>query len=344
MPLHTPNPSYLQGSAVAALTWVVFDVFLTIDSEVESVWRSAWSISTGLYIFTRYHTLLVLGFFAMEVVGNTRFRITDHVLPQLGASTLPASFFAPCIANLTSSHISRWYIGLSEIISILCGELLILIRVNAVYGWSRRVVVLTIILFCAEAVIGLVTTIISLTGGSKLLFDSTKILDCTANQRNVPDINLAIPAAWCTSMAVAFIYLGLIVHRASDITTVVEDANGHTHIRKVGILETLKASKVAPVLVVCLRDAAVYFVVMLAAMTLNIVLILTQHRYAQMGTAWMFATYSVATTRIFLNLKDMASPLSSRNSMTLTELTSALEFRTIQSTVRVPPREIQGVK
>jgi hypothetical protein len=33
---------------------------------------------------------------------------------------------------------SRWYLGLTEVLSIMSGEFMILIRINAVYGWSRH--------------------------------------------------------------------------------------------------------------------------------------------------------------------------------------------------------------
>ncbi|KAF7327127.1 hypothetical protein MKEN_00289100 [Mycena kentingensis (nom. inval.)] len=207
------------------------------------------------------------------------------------------------------------------------------------------VVVLTMLLFCAEAVVGLVTTVISLTGGTSALYASQNILDCTPAQRNLPDVNLA---TWCTSMLVALTYLALILHRASDIAEVVEDAQGHTHVRRLPLREVIKGSRsrMTPMLVVCLRDAAFYFLVMLGAMTLNIYFIITQHRFAQMGTAWMFATYSVATTRIFLNLKNLAARETRYSSMTLSEFgrvsgsgaVSAIEFRSMPGAIRPPHR------
>ncbi|KAJ7112693.1 hypothetical protein C8R44DRAFT_856274 [Mycena epipterygia] len=66
----SPTVSYLQGSArwctAAALTWVVYDVSLTFEREVVSVWRSSWSLSKILFLFSRYHTIIALGFFLME--------------------------------------------------------------------------------------------------------------------------------------------------------------------------------------------------------------------------------------------------------------------------------------
>ncbi|KAJ6585907.1 hypothetical protein B0H19DRAFT_1369030 [Mycena capillaripes] len=246
MPSFSPayNPSFLQGSATAALTWVVYDMCLTFDREIQSVWRVKWSISKVLFLFSRYHTILALGFFLMEAIGTKHFTLPLNI--NSTGIPLNSPFFDACTENLKVSVASRSYLGMTEVLSILTGELLILLRINAVYGWSRKVVVFTLFLFCAETVIGLVTTIVSLTGGAKGLMGSQDILTCKPTQSNVPDVNIA------TS----------------------------------------------------------YFIVIFGVLTVNLLLIVFHDRYAQMGTAWLLATYSVASTRIFLNLKDITHPKS----------------------------------
>ncbi|KAJ6477933.1 hypothetical protein C8R47DRAFT_645000 [Mycena vitilis] len=187
--MHSSNPNFLQGSAT--LTWVVYDGWLNLDREIKFIWRARWSLSAILYLFSRYHTVLALGFFLMEAIG------TKHFTMPLGVSSIngippSSSFYAPCIANLKVSVASRWYLGLTEVVSILAGELLILLRINTLYGWSRNIVLFTLLLFCAETVIGLATTILSIMGGSKHLMGSTNILTCFPNQANVPDVNVAM--------------------------------------------------------------------------------------------------------------------------------------------------------
>ncbi|KAF7341561.1 hypothetical protein MSAN_02052900 [Mycena sanguinolenta] len=309
MPSHTPvyNPNYLQGSATAALTWVVYDVCLTLDREIASVWRASWTVSKVLFLFSRYHTILALGFFLMEAIGTKHFTLPLSLNQSFPAG---ASIYAPCIANLQvsvvliarlswsnpsfsslSSRASRWYLGLTEVFSILAGELLILIRINAVYGWSRKMVAFTLFLFCAETVIGLTTTIISLTGGSRGLAGSTEILSCSPGSTNVPDINVA---SKCTSMAVACIYLGLILNKAIDgIETIMTLEGPKRRSSKLGLFSAFKSEvQMTPTLYLCLRDAAFYFLLVLGVLLVNLVLIVTQNRYAQMGTAWLLATYS----------------------------------------------------
>ncbi|KAJ7064010.1 hypothetical protein C8F01DRAFT_1367442 [Mycena amicta] len=290
-----PNPNFVQGSATAALTWVLYDVFLTWDREVASVWRASWSISKILFILARYHTLLALGFFLMEAIGTKHF-----ILPlNIDTSNIPfdvdSPFYAPCLANLKSSIASRWYLGLTEVFSIMVGELLILVRINAVYGWSRSVVAVTMLLFAAESVIGLTTTILSINGGARGLFGSSGILTCHPGQANVPDVNLSS------------IYLVLILYKTREVTHVVAGANGEAYIQRMGILSVFKNNNtnMSPTLQICLRDAATYFVVIFCVLLVNLVLILSHDRVAQLGTPWLLSTYSVASTRIFLNLKGL---------------------------------------
>ncbi|KAF8191050.1 hypothetical protein K438DRAFT_1935520 [Mycena galopus ATCC 62051] len=312
------NPNFLQGSAVAAMTWVVYDMCLTLDRERSSVWNSSWSISKVLFIFSRYHTIFALGFFLMEAIGTKHFTLR---IGTGGGLPTDANFWAPCKANLPVSYVSRWYLGLTEVLSIMSGEFMILIRINAVYGWSRR----------AESVIGFTTTIISIRGGAKGLLNSTEILTCNARQAYIPDVNVSIRF---TSMTVVGIYLILVVHKAKDIAhrDDINGAEGQLTIKKVGHLFAFQTTNRTPTLHLCLRDAGVLLV--------NVVLVLARDRYAYMGTAWLLATYSVTSTRIFLNLKDSsAGGRYNESSWSKFQDNSALESGEMQSVTRTVDAE-----
>ncbi|KAJ6514624.1 hypothetical protein DFH09DRAFT_1332979 [Mycena vulgaris] len=260
------SPNVVQGNAIAALT-------------------SAWSLSKILFFFSRYHTVLALGFFLMEAIGTKHFTLPLNVTPQHVAPD--SKFYAPCIANLK---------------------------------------------------VGLVTTILSILGGSSALLGSTGILTCDPNQANVPDVNISMNRL----PSLIGIYLGLIIHKAADSMQIIEAPDGNLKVRKMSILAAVESATMAPTLHVCLRDAALYFVVIFAALLLNLVLISKHDRYAQLGTPWLLATYSVASSRIFLNLKDVAL---SRNvhlegAWSQFQPWSALEFQ-LQSTVQAA-REVQS--
>ncbi|KAF8874178.1 hypothetical protein BD779DRAFT_261760 [Infundibulicybe gibba] len=44
----------------AAATLVVFDHILTIQQEITLIWRNPWNVTSLLYIWNRYYTLIVL--------------------------------------------------------------------------------------------------------------------------------------------------------------------------------------------------------------------------------------------------------------------------------------------
>jgi len=301
-------------------------VCLSLDREIQSVWRASWTLSKVLFLFSRYHTIIALGFFLMEAIGTKHFTLPLNISADSLGFPLDPSFYAPCYANLKYSIAARWYLGLTEVLSILAGELLILLRINAVYGWSRKIVVFTLFLFCAESVIGLATTILSVRGGKNGLVGSKNILSCAPDQANVPDVNIAM---WCTSMAVACIYLGLVINKAIGAVAVIEAADGRKRTCKMAFLAVFSSSRTTPTLHLCLRDAALYFILIFGVMLLNLVLIVSQNRYAQLGTAWLLATYSVASTRIFLNLKDITLKTQEYNEATWSKFQkiSTVEFQ-----------------
>ncbi|KAJ7257682.1 hypothetical protein C8J57DRAFT_1342582 [Mycena rebaudengoi] len=327
------NPNFVQGSAIAALMWVVYDVCLTFDRELSSVWRSSWSISKVLFIFSRYHTIFALGFFLMEAVG------TEHFTLRIGTGgplPIDPNFWAPCKANLPYSYASRWYLGLTQVFSIMAGEFMILMRINAVYGWSRYVVLFTLFLFLAESVIGFTTTIISIRGGTKGLLGSTDILTCDERQGYIPDVNVSR----CTSMVVVGIYLMLVVHKAKDIAHVIDGTEGQPTMKKMGHLFSFQTPNLTPTLHVCLRDAAIYFGIVFCVLLVNLVLVLVRDRYAYLGTAWLLATYSVASTRIFLNLKDLLTGAGyNESSLSKFQQHSTVEFSEMQPVPRTADAE-----
>ncbi|KAJ7029893.1 hypothetical protein C8F04DRAFT_1264453 [Mycena alexandri] len=305
------NPNYLQGSAMAALTWIVYDVCLTLDREIVSVWRSSWSLSKVLFLFSRYHTILSLGFFLMECIGTKHFLLPLPVNFNVNGKPPPPGFFAPCIANLPVRMIPLSQIPDSSQPLLTCS---IAVRL-AVYGWGRKIVALTLFLFCAETVIGLGTTVISLLGGSKRLFGSTNILTCGPDRVNVPDVNIAI----------ACVYVGLVIHKALNVLQDIEAADGRPKAHKVSLITYFKASRVT----LPIFHLSLYFVVVFMVLLVNLLLVVSHNRFAQLGSAWLLATYSVASTRIFLNLKELTLSAHKYNGATWSEFqqNSALELQ-----------------
>ncbi|KAJ7356594.1 hypothetical protein DFH08DRAFT_953931 [Mycena albidolilacea] len=317
-------PNALQGSALAALIWVGYDSVLTLDREVASVWRSPWSVTKCLYLFLRYNSLAALAFYFVETLGTTPF-IVMLDLPQSN----PHISAEPCLRSLNCNR--------TEILCVLMGEALILLRINALYGWERKWVICTVFSFLCEAIVGIVTTVVTLQGGSGALAGSTNILDCSSVAQDVPDVNIGM---WCTSILVVCIYFAMIFRKTQDLAI----ENSKT------MWQILWASDLLPTIHLCLKDACAYFLVVFgndpvllsrriacpdpttaAVLLMNLVLITAKLGYAQIGTPWLIATYTVASTRIFLNLKNLGLRSSQYNSATWSEFerASVLDFREV---------------
>ncbi|KLO13215.1 hypothetical protein SCHPADRAFT_940576 [Schizopora paradoxa] len=84
---------------MAAYTIIVYDHLLTLDIEIEHIWKRTFSVVTFLFFLTRYYFLvaltLVLFVFIVPVVDTKKMLL----FVPLGAGT-PSSILADCIISL----------------------------------------------------------------------------------------------------------------------------------------------------------------------------------------------------------------------------------------------------
>ncbi|KAJ7139408.1 hypothetical protein C8R44DRAFT_975230 [Mycena epipterygia] len=314
------GPNALQGSAIAALIWVPYDLLLSLDREIWSVWKSPWGPTKCLYIFLRYNSIFALSFYFMETRAwyNTVSGDVNSTIP-LGSCFICALFALLHVVRQSPREIFQYSLtrtfnkltaSRTEILCVLVGEALILLRINALYGWERKWIAFTVFLFISESIVGISTTVITLLGGSKGLSGSTEDANCHADANNVPDVNIGM---WCTSLAVTCIYFTMIFRK-----TYLLAAENSKSMRQI-----LWSPDLFPTIQLCLKDACVYFLVVFVVLLMNLVLITAHRGYAQVGTPWLIATYTVASTRIFLNLKDLTRRANQYNSATWSEFERA---------------------
>lgn len=112
-----------QYAELASSTIIVYDHFVTLDQEVELIWKSGWSFGKCLFLVNRYYTLFV-------VVFNNYVLFNSSI-----SSNLCATWF-------------RWQ-GISGILSFTMGELILQLRLYALYSLNRKVLVLMGTVFAA---------------------------------------------------------------------------------------------------------------------------------------------------------------------------------------------------
>jgi len=54
----------LNRAAVAAFVWLVYDTFLTLEDEIQYIWKSAWSLPKAMYLWSRYQGLILSSLYA----------------------------------------------------------------------------------------------------------------------------------------------------------------------------------------------------------------------------------------------------------------------------------------
>ncbi|KAK0228909.1 hypothetical protein IW262DRAFT_649575 [Armillaria fumosa] len=154
------NVHAVNIAAAGALTWLVYDIALTASLELSMLVKARWTFTKVLYCFIRYYTVFTL---SINLAGNCQ------------------RWF--------------WFIGYNgPVLSTAIGECLFLIRVNALYGYNRRIMILTSSLYLAETVLGFTTVAVEISSIMDLPRTSaTPVPGCLTT--SPPRIKLTL-AAW----------------------------------------------------------------------------------------------------------------------------------------------------
>ncbi|RDX41611.1 hypothetical protein OH76DRAFT_1411996 [Lentinus brumalis] len=106
-----------QRSGVAALALLVWDILTTMDDEVRLIWPSDWTLPKSLYLFVRYYSLITLIFHNIHVI--------------------------PCVPWLFFEIVSTFVVELAA-------EVIIILRVYAVYGGRRKILRIMLLGFALQ--------------------------------------------------------------------------------------------------------------------------------------------------------------------------------------------------
>ncbi|KAL1663614.1 hypothetical protein GGF50DRAFT_102814 [Schizophyllum commune] len=256
--------------------------------------REGRNLPKLLYVFIRYHTIGAMIFYFHHSLYKIDFQLIN--LEEVSDDLLSVCISQSKVNGKNISY--RWYMAMrvTQILSITVGEALVLLRINALYGWSRRLMSFTVALFVAHAnaQVGIVTTCITLTGGSEALLGSSGVLDCTADAKNMSDVNIAM---WCTSMIVVCTFS--LLNTSSYLREIMITRGRYP------LLALVRNPQAAPALYTCVRDASMYFLLAFTCVLMNLLLNLLHSPYVQVGSPWLVATYGVTSSKIFLNLKEV---------------------------------------
>ncbi|SJL07986.1 uncharacterized protein ARMOST_11345 [Armillaria ostoyae] len=290
-------------SLLASSMFLVYDIMLNLDKEVQYIWKSRRSFPNALYIFARYYSV----FYNMFV--GYGFASSIYLQADNGDSTRTV-FAMGNIVGL-SIQVRQRLMELTRIIlplpvkwfyvNILAGDIffttvvniILVMRLNAMYR-SVKVLVFLILL-----VIGEFTS-------QGELYGCIKDSIVTAKEAFLAPLGLPWPGcishtdvkltltSWIPCGIVATIFFFM------TVTKVLQDGRW-----KLSQLKSMK--RISPLLVSFVRDGAIfYFLIFVLLLSETFMVTLLNNGFAVFLNGWLIAIYSFAASRLILNLREAA--------------------------------------
>ncbi|KAH7906464.1 hypothetical protein BJ138DRAFT_1117543 [Hygrophoropsis aurantiaca] len=235
---------HLSPALVSAIAFLIYDIALKFDKEVEYVWKARWSIPKVLFIFGRYYGLL------FNIGGEILFTTVVNVI--------------------------------------------IIMRLNAMYQNFKVLVSLIVLLVCEFALELYITLIMAISTAENVI---TIPLDlpfpgCLSNPGDNRERTLI---CWIPTLIIATVFCLM------TIAKLFEGGRWKLH-------RLRESRNFSPLIVSFIRDGALIFslifVILLAS---TIVTIVTNSELTNLPMPWLIAVYSFCASRLVLNPREVAS-------------------------------------
>ncbi|KAF5342606.1 hypothetical protein D9611_001401 [Ephemerocybe angulata] len=138
---------------LASFTWVLYDYFNTLEEEVRYIWPQKRSLGKLSYLFIRYYTILLLLF---DVV-----QIHSFAIPGVTSN-------AVCVAMDPTVRI----VGAISLWSI---EIIMQVRVYALYGCSRKIAIFNAVVFALSIIAFLVLLVHNTMARAQMIASAIKL-------------------------------------------------------------------------------------------------------------------------------------------------------------------------
>ncbi|KAF8875438.1 hypothetical protein BD779DRAFT_1790186 [Infundibulicybe gibba] len=175
-----------QYSEVGALTFYVWDYFLTLPDEVEYFWKGKWTLLRFLFLLNRYHRLVITIIYTyLSSMGNPNRDM--------------------CLGKVVTGNITG-------IMAALIPAVILQIRVHALYGQNKRLIYILSILFCIQVAFILILSSLDLNFSVAMSHKLPTLIEFT------PFCNIAVPGylylIWIYPIMFDFVLMALAVARA----------------------------------------------------------------------------------------------------------------------------------
>ncbi|TFK31297.1 hypothetical protein BDQ12DRAFT_162314 [Crucibulum laeve] len=246
----------LKISQIAAVMLTVYDHMITLDWEVEYIWKRRWSISKTLFILVRYAGELVL--------------------------VLQAIFFVSGGPSVQVSQMGFYFTPLGTTFCICICQIILIMRLYALYGQSKRLLMLLTALFLMEFAGMMYWNILSYVNVELTLEPFPGVHICIPS--GVPKL---FPLYWAYAIAFETIVFSLIMR---IIYRDFAEARAIARLRTVSLMNVL------------MRDNFVYFFIALTADLITGISWAATPGHPAISACWVEATSIIVGGRLILNL------------------------------------------
>jgi len=214
-------------TSLAAMAIVLFEHAITFGEEYNLIWAKPWSRSKALFIWNRYATLGVMLVNTVVWVGGRD----------------------------TNAGCKRWFLfqGMTGWLTNMTVQVIIQIRIAALFGKDKRVVIPMVIGFCIQGLAMISIVIWQLTQRSATAYPAPGIRICV--------LDMVPPLMW-TYWLINLVYEGCLVSLA--IWKAYQSW-------KFGTVDVRRSKKSASLFEILIRDSIYYFVLIFLTYILNLV-------------------------------------------------------------------------
>ncbi|KAF8348819.1 hypothetical protein F5887DRAFT_1097461 [Amanita rubescens] len=246
---------------LASLTWVLLDYFYTLEDEVRLVWPQRWNRGKIMFLWMRYYTIFLVAANALQIHLFT--------IPGITSNTV-------CLAVDPMLRIAG-------AISLWSVEIIIQLRIYALYGCSRKIAIFNAALFfCAIlAFVGILTDLAI--GRQKAIKSAIRLtlIGC-------PVVNTPIEwSEWIPATIYEVILFGFALYKYVEVLD----------------LSRLPAAKKVMILTrVLVNDNILYFFGVTIVLLLNNLEVSGKTKIPWFGYGPFYASLGIMTTRMLLHL------------------------------------------
>ncbi|KAF9073825.1 hypothetical protein BDP27DRAFT_1416898 [Rhodocollybia butyracea] len=245
---------------LVAFTWGVHDYFITVQDEIKYIWPQKLNFSKFLFLWIRYYTLILLLFDVIQI----------HVFTLPGVTSDDVCVAMDSVIRVVGA-LSLWSV-----------EIIMQLRVYALYDCSRRVAIFNFLLFLGSIAGFLYVLIFNAERRRAVIADAIHL-----PLAGCPVIDTSIEwAQWVPATAFEGILFGFALYKTASSTT-----------------ERLRKGNQISLYSLILRDNLVYFFGVACLLVVNNLMVVGVTHIPWFSYGPFHAAVGILTTRMLINLR-----------------------------------------